>query len=83
MKIKLSRKHVVCSDGSTKDELLLEEQAIPFEELAMEIHQNNLQQSWNGNYNPWVEKSFAAMAKLSPVRFDKQEMQVSYGYGIR
>ena len=25
MKIKLSRKHVVCSDGSTKDELLLEE----------------------------------------------------------
>jgi tetratricopeptide (TPR) repeat protein len=64
-------------------ELLLEEQAIPFEELAMEIHQNNLQQSWNGNYNPWVEKSFAAMAKLSPVRFDKQEMQVSYGYGIR
>jgi hypothetical protein len=25
MKIKLSRKHVVCSDGSTKDELLLDE----------------------------------------------------------
>lgn len=64
-------------------ELLLEEQAIPFEELAMEIHQNNIQHSWDGNFNPWIEKSFAAMAKLSPVRFDKQEMQVSYGYGIR
>ena len=64
-------------------ELLLEEQAIPFEELAMVIHQNNIQQSWNGNFNQWVDKSFAAMASLSPVRYDKQEMQVSYGYGIR
>jgi tetratricopeptide (TPR) repeat protein len=64
-------------------ELLLEEQAIPFEELAMEIHQNNIQQSWDGNFNQWVDKSFAAMARLSPVRYDKQEMQVSYGYGIR
>ena len=25
MKVKLSKKHVVCSDGSTKDELLLDE----------------------------------------------------------
>jgi hypothetical protein len=64
-------------------ELLLEEQAIPFEELALEIHQNNIQQSWNGNFNQWVDKSFAAMARLSPVRYDKQERQVSYGYGIR
>jgi len=64
-------------------ELLLEEQAIPFEDLAMEIHQNNINQSWEGNFNKWVDKSFAAMAKLSPVRFGKQEMQVSYGYGIR
>lgn len=64
-------------------ELLLEEQAIPFEELAIEIHQNNIQQSWNGNFNQWVDKSFAAMARLSPVRYDKQERQVSYGYGIR
>jgi len=64
-------------------ELLLEEQAIPFEELAIEIHQNNIEHAWDGNYNNWVNKSFAAMAKLSPVRFDKQEMQVSYGNGIR
>ncbi|MEN8106529.1 MAG: tetratricopeptide repeat protein [Pseudomonadota bacterium] len=64
-------------------ELLLEEQAIPFEELAIEIHENNIRQSWDGNFNHWVDKSFAAMAKLSPARFDKQEMQVSYGYGIK
>ena len=64
-------------------ELILEEQAIPFEDLAIEIHQNNIQFSWKGNYNEWVGKSFTAMARLSPARFDKQEIQVSYGDGIR
>jgi hypothetical protein len=64
-------------------ELLLEEQAIPFEELALELHQNNIRHSWNGDFNQWVDRSFAAMAMLSPVRFGKQERQVSYGYGIR
>lgn len=64
-------------------ELLLEEQAIPFEDLAIEIHEGNIRQSWDGRFNAWVDKSFAAMAKLSPARYGKQEMQVSYGYGIR
>jgi tetratricopeptide (TPR) repeat protein len=64
-------------------ELVLEEQAIPFEDTAIEIHQGNIQHAWEGNFNPWIEKSFAAMARLSPARFDKQEIQVSYGYGIR
>lgn len=64
-------------------QVLLEEQATPFEELAMQVHQKNIQNAWNGRYNRWVEQSFAGMAKLSPARFDKQEMQVSYGDGIR
>lgn len=64
-------------------EILLEEQAIPFEELAMEVHLGNIRQAWEGRFNPWVERSFAAMARLSPARFDKQEILVSYGDGIR
>jgi outer membrane protein assembly factor BamD (BamD/ComL family) len=64
-------------------ELILEEQAIPFEDLAIEIHQNNIQQAWDGNFNHWVEQSFAAMAKLSPARYDKHEMVASYGDSIR
>ena len=64
-------------------EILLEEQAIPFEELAMELHLGNIQQAWEGRFNPWVERSFAAMARLSPARFDKQELLASYGDGIR
>jgi len=64
-------------------ELVLEEQAIPFEELAIQVHQSNIQHAWDGEYNEWVGQSYTAMAKLSPARFDKQEMQVSYGDGIR
>jgi len=71
------------ADEIAQYELLLEEQAIPFEELAIEIHEGNIRQSWDGRFNGWVDKSFAAMAKLSPARYGKQEMQVSYGYGIR
>ncbi|MBW0147524.1 tetratricopeptide repeat protein [Marinobacter arenosus] len=64
-------------------ELVLEEQAIPFEDLAIEVHQANIERSWGGMFNPWIAKSFDAMAKLNPARFDKQEVQVAYGDGIR
>jgi TolA-binding protein len=64
-------------------ELILEEQANPFEELAIELHQKNIQKAWDGIPDPWVDKSFAAMAMLSPARYGKQEIQVSYGDGIR
>ncbi|MDO3720946.1 tetratricopeptide repeat protein [Marinobacter sp. chi1] len=64
-------------------ELILEEQAIPFEDLAIEVHQANIDRSWGGQFNPWIERSFGAMAKLNPARFDKQEVQVAYGDGIR
>jgi tetratricopeptide (TPR) repeat protein len=64
-------------------EVILEEQAMPFEDLAIEIHQSNIQNAWDGNYNNWVGNSFVSMAKLSPARFDKEEHKVSYGDGIR
>jgi len=64
-------------------EILLEEQAVPFEDLAIELHQKNIQNAWDGRYSRWVDRSFASMARLSPARFDKQEMLVSYGNGIR
>ncbi|WP_029654843.1 tetratricopeptide repeat protein [Marinobacter daepoensis] len=64
-------------------ELVLEEEAIPFEDLAIEVHQANIERSWSGTFNPWIERSFEAMAKLNPARFDKQEVEVAYGDGIR
>jgi hypothetical protein len=57
-------------------EILLEEQAYPFEEKAIDIHQANAQRSWKGTYDPWVQRSFAALAKLLPARFNKIETRL-------
>ncbi|MBL4630838.1 MAG: hypothetical protein JKY14_06630, partial [Paraglaciecola sp.] len=54
-------------------DLLLEEQAFPFEEKAIDIHQTNAKRSWQGSYDVWVQKSFSALKKLSPGRYNKQE----------
>lgn len=57
-------------------EVLLEEQAYPFEEKSIEIHQANAQRSWQGTYDPWVKRSFEALAKLLPARYNKQETRL-------
>ena len=59
-------------------DVLLEEQAFPFEEQAISIHEINVRRSWDGVYDQWVQKSFEALRALVPARFDKQEMQVGY-----
>ncbi len=57
-------------------DLLLEEQAYPFEEQAIEIHQANTQRASDGVYDEWVRKSFARLAELLPARYAKAEMGV-------
>lgn len=59
-------------------EILLEEQAYPFEEQAITLHEINMRRSWEGVYDSWVKLSFAELSKLMPARFDKQERQVVY-----
>ena len=64
--------------GLSADELeqynvLLEEQAYPFEEKAMEIHEINTRRASNGIYDQWVKNSFAALSKMRPVRYAKSE----------
>tara|TARA_R110002153_G_scaffold97124_2_gene231686 strand:- start:5679 stop:8738 length:3060 start_codon:yes stop_codon:yes gene_type:complete len=54
-------------------DLLLEEQAFPFEEKAIAIHETNAKRSWQGSYDAWIEKSFSALEKLLPGRYNKQE----------
>ena len=39
-------------------ELLLEEQAYPFEEKAIAIHEANMRRSWDGWYDDWIQQSF-------------------------
>lgn len=59
-------------------EILLEEQAFPFEEQAISLHEINMRRSWNGTYDDWVKKSFTELGRLMPARFDKQEIQIAY-----
>jgi len=64
--------------GLSKDEveqynLMLEEQAYPFEEKAIELHEINARRVRIGVYDDWVKRSFAALGKLRPVRYAKFE----------
>lgn len=59
-------------------EILLEEQAYPFEEQAIEIHEVNLGRMWAGTSDDWVAQSLMALRALVPGRFDKNEIQVAY-----
>ncbi|MFK7914977.1 MAG: tetratricopeptide repeat protein, partial [Pseudomonadales bacterium] len=59
-------------------DLLLEEQAYPFEEQAISLHEINMQRSWEGIYDEYVQQSFVALRSLMPGRFDKQERQIAY-----
>ena len=59
-------------------DLLLEEQAYPFEEQAISLHEINMKRSWEGVYDEHVQKSFVALRSLMPGRFDRQERQIAY-----
>jgi TolA-binding protein len=63
----------------SKDELeqydvLLEEQAFPFEEKAIKLHEVNTARAKDGTYDEWVQKSFSALAQLNPGRYGKVEI---------
>lgn len=55
-------------------DFLLEEQALPFEEKAIEFYTINVERSWQGIKTDWIKYSYQALAKLMPARFDKREM---------
>ncbi len=55
--------------------VMLEEQAFPFEEKAIELHEANAKRSTLGLYDDWVKKSFDALTKLKPVRWGKTERE--------
>lgn len=52
-------------------QLLLEEQANPFEEKAMQAHETNLAYLRQGVWNEWVRKSSLALSEIAPARYGK------------
>jgi len=64
--------------GLKKDELeqynvLLEEQAFPFEEKAIELHEINAKRTVDGLYDSSVRGSYSALGQLRPARYGKVE----------
>ncbi len=55
-------------------EILLEEQAYPFEEQAIEYLQANTTHVTDGLYDEWIKRSFVKLAELLPVRYAKEEL---------
>ena len=53
--------------------LVLEEQAYPFEEKAIAVHEKNMELLSVGIYNEWIDKSIEKLAVLLPARYAKPE----------
>ena len=62
------------ADALEQYDLLLEEQAFPFEEQAIEMHEVNTTRARDGVYDEWVKRSFRALAELKPGRYGKTEL---------
>lgn len=62
--------------------LLLEEQAFPFEEKAIDIHAANLKYTADGIYDEWIRKSHQQLIKLQPARYNKSERSDAYAETI-
>lgn len=57
----------------------LDEEAFPFEERAIKVHEKNLElMSGEQMFNNWIEKSLARLAELMPGRYAKAEISSGF-----
>ena len=59
-------------------ELALEEEAYPFEEEAIKVHEKNMELMRTGIFNAWVDKSLSRLADLMPARYAKGELSSGF-----
>ena len=55
-------------------EMVIEEEAFPFEERAIDVHEQNYELLAGGIFNPWIQKSLDKLAVLMPGRYAKNEI---------
>jgi tetratricopeptide (TPR) repeat protein len=55
-------------------DILLEEQAFPFEEKAIGIHARNTRRAAAGIWDTWIERSYADLAVMQPGRYARLEI---------
>lgn len=66
------------ADEREQYDILLEEQAFPFEEQAIKLHEVNYRRIQDGVYDRWIKASLQQLGELLPVRYGKRERQVDY-----
>ena len=60
-------------DALQEYDLLLEEQAFPFEEKSIDLFEENVKLVREGLYDKWVKKSYSELRRLNPLRYSKEE----------
>jgi len=66
------------SEALEEYNILLEDQAYPFEEQAIALHETNVARVENGMYDAWIEKSLQVLAQLVPGKYAKQERSTDH-----
>lgn len=61
------------ADALEQYDILLEEQAFPFEEQAIDLFEANTRRAADGVFDQWVQRSYEALAVLLPGRYSKTE----------
>jgi outer membrane protein assembly factor BamD (BamD/ComL family) len=59
-------------------DLVIEEEAYPFEEQAIEVHEKNFEMLAGGIHNPWVQQSLDKLVVLMPGRYARNEISGGY-----
>ncbi len=59
-------------------DLMLEEQAFPFEEKAIGLHEKNAERVRSKIYDKWVKMSYGILAEVNPGRYNKLEKVRKY-----
>jgi tetratricopeptide (TPR) repeat protein len=66
------------ADELKEYELGLEDEALPFEERAIQVHEKNMELMRTGIYNVWIDKSLGELAGLMPARYAKGEISSGF-----
>ncbi len=59
-------------------EIVIEDEAYPFEERALEIHEKNFELFASGVHNDWVQQSLDQLVTLMPGRYARNEISDGY-----
>lgn len=76
--LKSQRPKGLSADELEQYDILLEEQAYPFEEKAIAIHSKNIKHTKDGLFDKWIQRSLTQLSKLVPIRYAKFEKGEPY-----